>query len=510
MWCRATRGCNDARGRPFGESRSTRQIRPRRLPCRASPGNDRDEGRERLEEIMAAAKKLRQQYSDLMAEASTIRGDGDQSHSFREELFQMSLQELQASLGVHENESDEEEEFRIVEEYSSMVERGEDIPPPPEGMYYDDKESAESFTKRLRSGFDMFKDVVQGKMKLGHILGDKDESVEREEQLLTDVPEEKSRFVPDIPRRAMDMYTFGERVMYILRRGYLSKTCTKPIELLDSYGLLLDDVVVETRWAHIRGKDAAKRYCHDIDDIASFMKCSNLLMSYPRFTESDTEVIAEGTSDIILYVPVPTWYTSYCVSTGKGLNPIGVKEQINLGIDIPDILFPWNATEPYQDEKILTLQTMRECRDCLGIAGIHSDKDWVSRGHERRDNAPGDYCSPGINDLIQDMTPDDAEEILRGLFGDDFDAISQQLPRKQTIPPHVDREYQPIFEEDDPNMMKCAMTWTFLVNLVAQKVSNITVEYRWINMGHVHEKDVFHVVTIETGEYLYMMDGKGG
>ena len=168
-----------------------------------------------------------------MAEASAIQGEADQSHSLREELFQMSLEELQASLGVHENASDEDEEMGIVEEYASMVERGEEIPPPPEGMYYEDKESAESFTTRLQSGFEMFKNVVQCKMNVGHLLGDRDEHVERREGLLTDVPEEKSRFVPDIPQRAMDMYTFGERVMYILRRGYQSETFSKQLELLD-------------------------------------------------------------------------------------------------------------------------------------------------------------------------------------------------------------------------------------------------------------------------------------
>lgn len=508
MWCRARVGCSQAGVKPFGGSSSNRLKILKILPCRASSGDDDGtHGTDRLEEIMTSAKKLRQQYSDLMAEASAIQGEADQSHSLREELFQMSLEELQASLGVHENSSDEDEEMGIVEEYASMVERGEEIPPPPEGMYYEDKESAESFTTRLQSGFEMFKNVVQGKMKVGHLLGDRDEHVERREGLLTDVPEEKSRFVPDIPQRAMDMYTFGERVMYILRRGYQSETFSKPLELLDSYGLLMEDVVVETRWAHIKGKDAAKRYCRGIDGAASFMKCSNLLMSYPRFAESDIEVIAEGTSDTFLYVPVPTWYTSYCMSTGKGLNPISVKEQINLGIDIPDSIFPWNETDSYRDEEIQTLETVSEYRDCLGMTGIHSDEHWVSSP----DNTPHSD-SPNVetvteeSNTIEELTPDDAEEILRSLFGDDFDAIAQQLPRKQTMPPHVDREYRPLFEQDNPDLIKCAMTWTFQVDLVAKKVRNITVEYRWINLGHVHEKDVFQVIAIETGEYLYMMN----
>jgi hypothetical protein len=232
------------------------------------------------------------------------------------------------------------------------------------------------------------------------------------------------------------------------------------------------------------------------------MKCSNLLMSYPKFKVSDTEVVAEGTSDIIMHVPVPTWYTSFCTyCTGKGLNSISVEEQISLGIDVPDVLFPWKATESYREEKTLTLPTTRmDYTDCLDSTGILSDQHWsFPSSHQKTFNN-----EQNITDMS--MTPDDAEEILKSLFGDDFDAISQQLPKKQSITPHVDPEYRPLFEEDDPDHIKCAVIWTFQVDLIARKVTKIGVEYSWINMGHVHEEDVFYVLTIETGEYQNMMD----
>lgn len=488
------------------------RIPGRSKPCHATSDNEEKDFRDQMEDILSSAKDLRQQYFDVMREASAIRGDGDASRRVREELFRMSLQELQASLGVYDSlsenhEEEEEEELRIVEEYAAMIERGEDIPPPPEGTYYEDKESAESFTKRLQSSFELFRDVVQGKVKVGQLLG-REGDVDWEEELLTDVPEEKSRFVPDIPQRAMDMYIFGERVMYILRRGYKSQTFIGPLELLDSYGLLHDDVVVQTRWADIRGIDAARVYCSNIDRVVSCMQCSNLLMSYPQFTESDTNVIAEGTCDILFNIPVPSWYTSYCMSTGKGRNTVSVREQMDLGIDIPETLFPWNAAKARQEENPRILHTMTEYRDCIGITGILSDETWISDGcdssHDRQDKYT--IFSDAEKD-IDDMTPDEAEEILRSLFGDNFDAIAQQLPKKQSIPPNIDLEYQPMFEEDTPNEIKCAVTWTFKVDLVAKQVCNIAVEYRWINMGCVHEEDVFYVLAIETGEYLCIMNG---
>lgn len=523
-----------------GRARSRGFARqPKRFRSSESDGDNDSHLSKRLEEIMASAKDLRQQYFDLMAEASAIRGDDneDAARSIREDLFQMSLQELQTSLGVDDPSSaaDEEQEMRDVEDYAAMIERGENIPPPPSGMYFETKESGDSFVKRLKAGYQMFKDVVQGRMKVGQLM-DEHSDLDAASDLLTDVPEEKSRFVPDIPQEAMDMYTFGERVLYVLRRGYQSETFAKPVELLDSYGLLADDIELETSWASIRGKGAVKQYCSKIDRASSFMKCSNLLMSYPTFELSDSDVIAEGISDIAVFVRVPKWYSSYCLSTGKGFNTVSVKNQIDIGIDVPETLFPWKNRENFREPSLTTLPTTNRhydprklkkgtsstheksiwktkgYKEILNVEGILDDVDWLSwrkpiacndPNSQTKGNSITNNQDTSLPTSIDDFTPDDAEKILRSLFGDKFDDIAQQLPKKASIPPNIDPEYRPIFEEDAPDQIKCAITWVFEADLISKKVLKIRVVFNWVNLGHVHEEDLFYVLTTETEEFLY-------
>ncbi len=291
--CRIPRGCNNPvcvgvvfREDGFNTYRRRESI-PNRIIGEVSCRSDRSEdAQRRLEEVMSEAQQLREQYSELMRQASDIQVDGTEDGlKIREELFKMAMEELEAVLGVTEDIPPSLGSDVVVEELAGIIERGEDLPPPPEGMFVDEEvESAESFLSRMESAKKLLKDVIDGKVKPGSLLGE-DESEDVDDGLLSENPDAKSRHAPDIPSHIMDMYTFGERVLYIIRRGDRLGGAAKAIELLDSYGLFADDFVLETNWFQIEGVEKTIDYCKGLDEAASSVEYSNLLMEFPDFSD---------------------------------------------------------------------------------------------------------------------------------------------------------------------------------------------------------------------------------
>lgn len=253
------------------------------VSCRSSREED---AQRRLEEVMSEAQHLREQYSELMRQASDIRVDGTEDGlRVREELFKMAMEELEAVLGVTEDIPPSLGSESVVEELAGMIERGEDLPPPPEGMFVDEEvESAEAFLSRIDSARKLLTEVVDGKVKPGSLLGEGN-SEGFDDGLLSENPDARSRHAPDIPSHIMDMYTFGERVLYIIRRGDRLGGAAKAIELLDSYGLFADDFVLETNWFRVEGVQKTIDYCKGLDKAASRVECSNLLMAFPDFSD---------------------------------------------------------------------------------------------------------------------------------------------------------------------------------------------------------------------------------
>ena len=117
------------------------------------------------------------------------------------------------------------------------------------------------------------------------------------------------------------------------------------------------------------------------------------------------------------------------------------------------------------------------------------EADWLPYPNER--GAP--VAGPPDGASSDDLSPDDAEAILRTLLGDDFDKIAQQLPRKRTTPPHVDPEYACMFDESarSKRELRLATTWTFDVDLEERRVAALQVELSWVNGGVVRERDLF-------------------
>ena len=470
---------------------------------RASGASDDDsEALSELELIMDRAKKLREDYVELMERASKIRGKND-GGNFREDLLRMSLKEVEASLGLESDVQGAEidEEVVALEEYARLIERGEEIPLPPEGMYEQHIESAESFMERVEKGFTMFRNLVEGKMKVGMVMNDEDEW-EDDLSLLTDIPERKSRHCPDIPQSAMAMYTFGERVLYILRRGYMSGSCASPIELLAMYELFSPEIQLETPWGCVKGQVQILEYCRGIDRASSAVRCSNLLMSFPKHVKGQT-FVAEGICDMFATLPVPYWYEQYCRFTGKGLNPISPQEQIDKGISVPEILFPFNETdrnEPHwhEDPPIATAVDVCKASSLDGILSVNAE--WLVGIRDTTvlsaENTPSLQGNKDID--IEAMTADDAEELLRGLFGDDFETVVQQLPEKLSLPPGIDPEYRDLFESN-PSCISLSLSWYFDIDTELRCINKIRAVFNWVNMGVVHESDAFRVLAIEFG-----------
>ena len=186
----------------------------------------------------------------------------------------------------------------LVEELAAMIERGEELLPSditrgsgpgrPEGGPLEPRESAESFIGRLEAGLAVFKDVIAGRLKTGNILPGRSSEDGALAGVFTDFPDDRSTLPPNIPEHAMSMYKFGERVLYILRRGYQSQSLSKPLELLDAYGLLSEDLTLTTQlWKAndgiLRGKAAIMRHFSALGQMAAPVQTATSLLHSPSY-----------------------------------------------------------------------------------------------------------------------------------------------------------------------------------------------------------------------------------
>jgi len=283
----------------------------------------------------------------------------------------------------------------------------------------------------------------------------------------------------------------------------MSDSCASPIELLEMYQLFSPEIQLETPWGCVKGQEQILEYCRGIDAGSSSVRCSNLLMSFPKHVKGET-FVAEGICDICATLPVPVWYEQYCRLAGKGLNTISPQEQMEIGISVPEILFPYHDIRNRNDsnrEEDLTVATALDVCKASALDGILSlNAEWLLG---TRDDDLEAIDSPPLQKQfkpldIETMTADDAEELLRGLFGEDFDTVVQQLPDKLTLPPDIDPEYRDLFESN-PSSINISMSWYFDVDTELQCINKIRAVFNWVNMGNVHESDVFQVLAIEFG-----------
>eukprot|EP00889_Picochlorum_renovo_P001856 jgi/Picre1/28886/NNA_004282.t1 len=375
-------------------------------------------------------------------------------------------------------------------------------------MFVDEEtESAESFLSRIESARKLLKEVVDGKLKPGSLLGSGG-SEDFDDGLLSENPDARSRHAPDIPSHIMDMYTFGERVLYIIRRGDRSGGAAKAIELLDSYGLFADDFVLETNWFRIEGVQKTIDYCKGIDKAASRVECTNLLMAFPDFSD-DCDLVSEGTNDMIVSIPVPHWYMMYCRQAGKDINRMGGSEQAKHEINLPEVLFPHNKSPQFEERPAISNEktSVAQVPPCKGLL---SANDWIiapSDTAEDQQDPQSNRTSydPSEVESIEDFTPDDAEMFLRGLFGDDFDDAMEQIPKKLEMPENIDKHCQCFFE-NDPSTIHLALSWFYEVDLVSKRVSRIRVIWNWSNTGAVHADDVAHVVALECNHIQFAIE----
>jgi hypothetical protein len=479
---------------------------------------------------VAVNSKKRNKYRDEDA-----WDPAEQARALREEMFVEGLRGLESYLqleGELEQEELEQEELeegdddQVVEQLAAAIERGERLEYKSIERHTEPKETAESFLSRLDTGFATFLDVLAGTLKVGHIMPKKStDKTKGKTKVLTDVPEETSRLAPDIPEDVMASYLFGERVTYIVRRGFQSGLIVKPLQLLDSYGLLDDGIEMETQLCQetVVGKGAVLDHLATLDNHANHVKCSNLIASFPQMRSvsgPEGQCIAEVTCDVMIFLRVPGWYRSFLASMGDSYNPVSVKEQVNLGIKVPMSPYCSHLADA-QGNEVTTISDLGEAYRLLNASEIlelswlkypgegltkddllDNDNDNTAQyfnfithdgqceGREKRDSGEMGNCGD-MDDW--DLTPDEAETILRSLLEDDFDNLFSQLPDKLEGPLHVDPEYTEMFDESsrEQNEIRLAMVLKFEVNLVEKTVYKLRLEYSWVNLGAVHERDVF-------------------
>ena len=287
-----------------------------------------------MEQVLAEAKKLKEQHDKLIRKAKQIRSrarstqkkqsrtenqfqdmneiqsllsdadlvDSLESESWfdeeedvddsavagtgkEEERLRQCLKELEHVLGVvSESEIDAELERKMAEELVGMLERGEDLPPPPEGTFMEQNETFESLLSRLEESKARFKQLVEGKLKLGHL--ERDDDMETSIPVISEDSNALSLPVPDIPPDIQAQYKFGQRILYILRRGYADKSFSKPFELLQSYSLLDEDLGLVNDWFSTSGVEQAVEYSRAIDQRVSNVECCQLFTHFPKMRDS--------------------------------------------------------------------------------------------------------------------------------------------------------------------------------------------------------------------------------
>jgi hypothetical protein len=397
----------------------------------------------------------------------------------------------------------------VVEELAAMIERGEELPADvSSGLgpgrlrsgHVGPLESAESFIGRLEAGLAAFQDVVAGRLKVGNVLPGPSTEDSALDGVFTDLPGDRSTLPPNIPEHAMAMYKFGERVLYILRRGYQSQSLSKPLELLDSYGLLEDNLKLTTQLLSASGgvptgKAAIMRHCGILDRLAVHVQCCNLLVAFPQlrdpgqFRSQDDSRVAKATCDIIIFIPVPYFYSGYLASRGEEYNDVTIEEQIRRGIHVPESPNQTSWRRKGVDAHTTTISDLREAHRALLSENANVlEAEWLPQPNAR--GAP--LAGPLDEDSSDELSPDDAEGILRTLLGEDFDKIAQQLPRRRRTPPHVDPEYACVFDDSarEKRQLRLATTWTFDVDLEERRVTALQVDLSWVNGGLVKERDL--------------------
>ncbi len=472
------------------------------------PGESRREGGRKLAaRARESGPDPNRERSEAEAALSFLLGlDGLESAVRGDLVFDNKPKPVNRRGGVDDDTDDRDD---VVEELVAMIERGEELPSDlsrgsgpgrPEMVPLGPLESAESFIGRLEAGLAVFQDVVAGRLKVGNIIPGRSTEDYTLDGLFTDLPDDRSTLPPNIPERAMAMYKFGERVLYVLRRGYQSQLLSKPLELLDAYGLLQEDLTLTTQLLSANervpmGKAAIMRHCSNLDRRAEHVQCSNLLVAFPQlrdpgqFRSQDDPPVAKATCDIIIFIPVPDFYSAYLASRGEEYNDVTVQDQIRRGIVIPE-----SPNQRYQSRNgagadAPIISDLREARRAL----LSENTTILESGWLPYPNARGDPVAghPG-EDWGDEISPNDAEDLLRTLLGDKFDMIAEQLPGRRRTPPHVDPEYACVFDESarSKRQLRLATTWTFDVDLEERRVAALQVDLSWVNGGLVKERDL--------------------
>lgn len=144
--------------------------------------------------------------------------------------------------------------------------------------------------------------------------------------------------------------------------------------------------------------------------------------------------------------------------------------------------------------------------DLLPGRGIVCERDWLVGTGPEEDSTVSGQDTEGSNPAAppwgtgelpdaQNLTSDDAEYILRSLFGSKFDDVAQQLPpkgnaneAKQTGQPTLDQDMETI---------DIALTCSFTVNMIQRKVRSVQVAWGWAEPGVVTYEDLPYVFAIE-------------
>eukprot|EP00890_Picochlorum_soloecismus_P005826 jgi/Picsp_1/6244/NSC_03598-R1_hypothetical protein CHLNCDRAFT_57776 [Chlorella variabilis] len=561
-----------------------------------------------LEKVLAEARKLKEKHDELMGKAKQIRSramstqrkqsraekqlqdmgeiqsilseadfvDSFESESWfdveedaddgaiaepgkEEERLRQCLKELENVLGiVPESDIDVELEKKMAEDLVGMLERGEDLPPPPAGTFMEQEESFESLLSRLEESKERFKQLVESKLKLDHLKEDDDMGTG-----IWDVPvisEDKnalSRPVPEIPPEIQAQYKFGQRISYILRRGYVDKSFSKPFELLQKYSLLDKDFELLNDWFSTSGVEQAVEYSRAIDQRASNVECCQLFTHFPKMRDNTASesTFCTVVADLMVKIPVPLWYKKYLKQVTSSVSDTETDaEKIAIRANLfphhePELsmaeekghahaeLFPRETdsflcrnrqvivssptlhqqqrgilngdlhTYTINRDRKLTVPPKKKIAkyDLLPSLGIVCDKNWlVGTGPEDdssscQDREGCNQAAPpwGLDELpdAQDLTPDDAEYLLRSLFGSKFDEVAQQLPKKGNAS-EAKQTGQPTLDQD-METIDIALTCSFAVNMIQNKVVSVQVAWGWAEPGLVTYEDLPYVFAIE-------------
>ena len=256
-----------------------RSVGVRRWKCLRSFDPNREE---KLENALRKAQDLRRQYHEALDDARQLRST-EELEEDSEELLDMCLQELETVLGVRSRDDiDEEENLKEVEILAKRIEEGLGLPDPPEGMYREERESLDSFLSHLEEDISHFKDLVEGRASGGVTKHELEKMNAEAPLILGEDVLEPSRPAPDIPDEAMRYYLLGERILFILRRGYRENSLAKGIDLLHNYGLLSGQLVLHDPWLVVTGPSRVQQYAKLFDMHSSRCAVCNLIADFPK------------------------------------------------------------------------------------------------------------------------------------------------------------------------------------------------------------------------------------